>query len=49
MRVVKHIWREIGFSFRKILVVDDLIKLLLKVRVVFELLGPVLRFGFDQS
>ena len=40
---IKHSWREIGVSLWHIQVVDDAIKLLLKVRVIFKVLGPVLR------
>ena len=43
IRVVKHIWHEIGVILWNIRVVDDVIKLLLKVRVVFKLLRPVFR------
>ena len=43
MRVVRHIWREIGVVIWNILVVHDTIKLLLKFRVIFEVLKPVIR------
>ena len=43
IRVVKHIWREIGVGLWHIRVVDDVIKLLLKARVVLEVLRPVFR------
>ena len=41
--VVKHIWREIGVGLCHIQVVDDAIKLFLKVRVVFKIIRPVFR------
>ena len=43
MRVVKHIWSEVGISLRYIQVVDDVITLLLKFQVIFEVLRPVFR------
>ena len=46
INAVKHIWHEIGISLQYIWVVDDVIKLLLKVQVVFRVLGPVLRILF---
>ena len=41
--VAQNIWREIGIGLQQIRVVDGAIKLILKVRVIFEVLGPVFR------
>ena len=48
IRVVKHIWREIVVSLQHMQVFDDVIKLLLKLRVVFRVLRPVFRIWLQS-